>query len=447
MFRIALLDLPVSNSTPPDLQKKYWELHTQYRYNVFYKNIELPADTFEKLGKINVGLGLIEASLRERGYKCKLYREFTELLRDINMYDVIGISCYTCNYYDALKFAVAAKAINHNMIIVIGGAHVTAVKSEVMEATPFNFAIFDIGHESFATLLTHLENKLGLDMITNLIWRDARGQIIINPPSNDLGTYSIDKSIFGCHSYEVARVFFRKGCRFHCSFCTNPRKKIYEFDRDVIFSEIDDYAQNYNTKIFYIGDEVFLSNNNISLIKRMTDLPVHWAASSHVKDFNPYIAGMIENRNCLEVSFGLESSLETIRLGVNKNLGSNDQILSLINLLQQKKINTLFFFIIGLPGQTEEVIGQEFEFMNNLLKVGILPQVDIFSPYPGSDIYLNREKYGIDIFGDYRDMVRFGSVPYNYPYIKGEDIMRLYLQGLKDYIIPQYEKMIFGQSW
>lgn len=441
MKRIALLDLPVNNSVPPAIQAEYWRLHTLYRYQVFYKHIDLSPNAFEKLSHINVGLGLIHSALKANGFHAELYQDPNKLFENINNLSIIGISCYTCNYYDAILFSRKAKEINPNVVIVIGGAHVTAVKEEVLMNTPIDFGIYDIGHDCFLDLVGKLLGNEDHSNVPNLIYRKDDA-IKVNPPKTKQKTYPTDKSVFGQDSYDIARVFFRKGCVFNCAFCTNPRKYIHKFDQEVILGDMSDYVENFGTKIFYVGDEIFVSMKNMPLIKHLQTGNYSWAANSHIKVFTRELADLLSDSNCVEIDFGIESSNENIRRSINKQLGSNDEVKKVMERIEKNNLHALFYFIIGLPGQTEEIIKKEFEFMAQLLDMGMLPQVDIFTPYPGSDIYCNRSKYGISIHGDYSDMVRFGSVPYSYPNLESHRILELYLEGLEKWIIPRYEKML-----
>jgi len=441
MKQIVLLDLPVKNSIPPPIQAEYWRLHTLYRYHVFYKQISLAPNAFEKLSHINVGLGLVHSALKANGFQAELCQSPEKILENIDSVSVIGISCYTCNYNDAIMFSKKVKEINPAIIIVIGGAHVTAVKEEVLINTPIDFGIYDIGHDCFLDLVNKLSSDSDFSKVSNLIYR-RNGHIIVNESKINQKTYPVDKSIFGQDSYDIARVFFRKGCLFNCAFCTNPRKYIHEFDQAAILDDINDYVYNLGTKIFYIGDEIFVSVKNMSLIKRLQLGAYSWAANSHISMFTDELANMLSGSNCIEIDFGIESSNEDIRKSINKQIGGNDEVERVVQRILKNNLNALFYFIVGLPGQTEGVIEKEFKFMAQLLDVGILPQVDIFTPYPGSDIYCNRVKYGINIHGNYSDMVRFGSVPYSYTYLKSQQILELYLEGLDRWIIPGYKKML-----
>ena len=50
--------------------------------------------------------------------------------------DVVGITCFTSNYSNAVCVAKAVKAWNTKAFVVLGGVHATFMHTEILESVP-----------------------------------------------------------------------------------------------------------------------------------------------------------------------------------------------------------------------------------------------------------------------------------------------------------------------
>jgi radical SAM superfamily enzyme YgiQ (UPF0313 family) len=101
---------------------------------------------------------------------------------------------------------------------------------------------------------------------------------------------------------------------------------------------------------------------------------------------------MLHRNNCVEVGMGIESGSNKILSNINKG-EDVETIKKAILMLKGNGIRVKGFFIFGLPGESEETLGETERFITEMP----LDDIDcsIFKPYAGSPIYKNREAYDI----------------------------------------------------
>jgi len=94
----------------------------------------------------------------------------------------------------------------------------------------------------------------------------------------------------------------------------------------------------------------------------------------------------MKKSNCLEIGIGIESGSERIL----KNIGKNTNKKSIKHAVTLAKENDIFvrgYFILGMPGETEEDLKMTEEFAEEL-ELGSYG-FTILCPYPGTKMYLD----------------------------------------------------------
>ncbi|HEY6839365.1 MAG TPA: cobalamin-dependent protein, partial [Geobacteraceae bacterium] len=94
------------------------------------------ADSYTTL--LPIGLGYLAAALRAKGHSARLANLSTlswrrvELLLEQERPDLVAISQFTHNRFEATKLAELVKKINPASFVVLGGPHATHCYSEVL---------------------------------------------------------------------------------------------------------------------------------------------------------------------------------------------------------------------------------------------------------------------------------------------------------------------------
>ena len=87
---------------------------------------------------------------------------------------------------------------------------------------------------------------------------------------------------------------------------------------------------------------------------------------------------------CYRISFGIESGNDYVRKEIMHRKMSNKQIIKSFNIVRKFGINTNAINIIGVPGETEEMIWDTIK-LNRRIKPTV-SGVNIFYPYKGTKL-------------------------------------------------------------
>jgi radical SAM superfamily enzyme YgiQ (UPF0313 family) len=109
-----------------------------------------------------------------------------------------------------------------------------------------------------------------------------------------------------------------------------------------------------------------------------------WTCNSRVDYVDPEMLQMMGRAGCWLISWGIESANEQIRKRVHKGT-TNEKIVRALEWSKAAGIMNWGYFIIGLPGETEETIQQTITFSKALpLDLALF---HIAAPYPGTPFF------------------------------------------------------------
>jgi anaerobic magnesium-protoporphyrin IX monomethyl ester cyclase len=109
-----------------------------------------------------------------------------------------------------------------------------------------------------------------------------------------------------------------------------------------------------------------------------------WTCNSRVDYVDPEMLQMMSQAGCWLISWGIESANEQIRKHVHKGT-TNEKIVRALKWSKAAGIMNWGYFIIGLPGETEETIQQTIAFSKELpLDLALF---HIAAPYPGTPFF------------------------------------------------------------
>jgi radical SAM superfamily enzyme YgiQ (UPF0313 family) len=109
-----------------------------------------------------------------------------------------------------------------------------------------------------------------------------------------------------------------------------------------------------------------------------------WTCNSRVDYVDPEMLQMMSKAGCWLISWGIESANEQIRKHVRKGT-SEEKIARALQWSKDAGIMNWGYFILGLPGETEETIRETIEFAKELpLDLALF---HIAAPYPGTPFF------------------------------------------------------------
>ena len=360
-----------------------------------------------------LGIGYIAAYLIQNGYEVEIFQPeesdfIEELLGKIeeDSYDVVGFSVMTPSFPSAVRICDRIKLLNPNIITVMGGHHVSAVRGEVLsQALAVDFVIYGEGELALLALLEQLNSYNSFSSVDGLIWRDTDGTIIENDaqkfvkdidkfpfPKRDL----VDIGKFRPHSYidfgkKSATMITSRGCPFRCMYCSSfitmgsaYRMRSVENVMEEIRELVDVYGVDH---VVFEDDTMTLNRDRLQrLCRALTEMPNRpsWYCLSRVDVMDYDLAVSMKNAGCKMVSFGIESGSQYILDKIPKKI-TIDQAVKAVSSCSTAGLRTQCTFIVGFPEDTNETMKMTLEAAKK-----IKPTIAIFfplTPYPGTKVF------------------------------------------------------------
>jgi len=229
-----------------------------------------------------------------------------------------------------------------------------------------------------------LNNKVKRAVLKNL---DESPNPIFQLSSND----PKEKSIFQNNFF----VEINRGCPYKCKFCISSfhnspfRNRSYESIKNVIEDGIN--YSNFDT-ISLIGSCV----SSHPKFKQICELIINTGIrltipSIRIDHLTTEVIQLLEKATIKTVTIAPEAGSESLRFGLGKKI-SNEKIISVLTQIRESQIkNVKFYFLIGLPGESEENIDDiikllktvdQLGFKRNSLRVNVNPFIPkLNTPY------------------------------------------------------------------
>jgi len=118
---------------------------------------------------------------------------------------------------------------------------------------------------------------------------------------------------------------------------------------------------------------------------------IKWTCNSRVDYVDEEMLNLMGKAGCWYISWGIESANEQILKNVHKGATKENAVRAL-RWAKKAGINNWGYFIIGLPGETEETIRETIEFSKQLpLDIALF---HVAAPYPGTPFFFEVVKNG-----------------------------------------------------
>jgi anaerobic magnesium-protoporphyrin IX monomethyl ester cyclase len=321
-------------------------------------------------------------------------------------------------------------------VTVIFGTHVTPIPRETMRSYPsVDYALIGEPDLTIRDLIDHLEGRINersteinnlfdqhdptygpsksdngepdLTGIKGLVWRKG-GEIILNAPRpfirdlNDLPMPLHDQLPLMNYRMPLIKgpftfVVTSRGCPAGCTFCIKHVSYQYSVrlrSPDKIVEELK-LLQSLGIHNIHMYADLFTVNRDqvIELCRRMIDeqLNIKWTCNSRVDYVDEeMLAQMAQAGNWL-ISWGIESGNEQILRHARKG-AYPEKAERALRWARAAGLKNWGYFIIGLPGETEETIRETIDFSKKLpLDIALF---HVAAPYPGTPFFFEVVKEG-----------------------------------------------------
>lgn len=317
----------------------------------------------------------------------------------------VGFSCMT----DTLRVTIDAikmiKEKSKDTRVCVGGAHINATHEEFFEyGSNVDFVIYGEGEINFSKLINAKPEEYAT--ISGLIFKDEKGNIVKNPPSEFVGnldsfpwlnyelieSFNINNYVSpGATSKSECAMILSRGCPYRCAFCNVKStfgKKLRLRSVNDSIKEIKDKISKYGIRYISIKDSTFTTNKNWvrefcnRLIEESID--IHWKCNTRVDTIDEDLFVLMKKAGCRVVLIGIESGSQRILDKIKKDV-TVKQIYDGVRTLKKLGFILHFSFIIGNPGETKESIEETIKLAKDLRP--FFAQFNIATAYPDNYFY------------------------------------------------------------
>ncbi|MDA3849731.1 MAG: radical SAM protein [Spirochaetaceae bacterium] len=347
-----------------------------------------------------------------------------EILKRVGEYNphIIAVTS-TANYYinDTIKMINLLRKSFPNCFIVVGGPDATNDYEDYYTKTQsMDLIVLREGEETFKELVTLLMQGKDWQKIQGIVYQEDGALVKTEerPYVQNLDDYPCDYSIADFESYYhltkigyPSRLNFKypgsyksidmvtsRGCSYNCSFCCihlHMGKKTRLRSVENVLAEMEELVKVYGVRNFHFEDDNLLFDlerfKNIlrGIIARGWNIT--WDTPNGVRAdlVDQELMELCRASGCTYLVFGIESgSKKIIDTVINKKISLEDYIRA-CRLCWENEIDTMAFFIFGMPGETKEDLLKTYYFAFDLFKkYNTTPIFQLWRPYRNTDMEL-----------------------------------------------------------
>jgi anaerobic magnesium-protoporphyrin IX monomethyl ester cyclase len=392
-----------------------------------------------------IGLAYIAGCLEKEGHKVKiidtiiLNYSLKEIEKELKKFDpdVIGISTVVTCFKNAIEIVKIAKKINQNCLTVLGGSYPTISARKILENNKLvDIVIRGEGEITFVELLKNkkfneingisfrLDNKIVVtkdrEFIQNLDDLPFPAYHLLPMEKYKIKDGLFELGLTGKPGKYYTMISTSRGCPYGCIFCSSCilwGKKCRVRTPENIIKEINYLYDKFRIrKIDFMEDTFTLDEERtkkICKLLRKENLDISWICTTRVDKFKKETAIEMKKAGCDLVCFGLESGVQRNLDFLNKGFTLEDSIKA-VKTAKDIKIPVIGSFIIGIPGETREMLNQTISFAKKLKLHSV--RFPLLTPFPGTKLYENLKKNNSLLTDD------FSFYIYYHPIIKLENI-------------------------
>jgi anaerobic magnesium-protoporphyrin IX monomethyl ester cyclase len=285
-------------------------------------------------------------------------------------------------------------------LLVTGGPLPTSHPEDFLR--DFDVVVVGEGEETLLELVAAVENGFGLADVKGVVYRED-GEVKRSQPRAFIQNldsvpfpareFFDDRAYKEYYSrnfgYTITSVMTSRGCPFNCDFCSRPVFGNIFRSRSAanIVDEMEVVCKLGYDRIWFADDCFTLDRRRLvgicdEIVER--SLKVGWECLSRADTVDEEVAEKMRQAGCVRVYFGIESGNDQVLRLMNKSI-SVEQARRAVHITKNAGIQVGAFFILGYPGESEEMILDTVRFASSLP----LDYLSFTFPYPipGTPLY------------------------------------------------------------
>jgi anaerobic magnesium-protoporphyrin IX monomethyl ester cyclase len=378
--------------------------------------------------------------------------------------DIVGLTCYSITYKNAIKLAKLVRQLLPKALILMGGQHVSFVIPETLEEeSAIDIIVRLEGEETILEIVDCFEGDGDYSEVAGIGFRKD-GKVVVNKPRalpqnldevvpmpawdvlrikeyHDPGTLITSRGCVGACIFCVANAIYKTSTRHHSA--ARVIAEIETLDKLVgplsMLHFVDDDFLHDRVKVMAVCDY---------LIQRGT--PFKWACSARVDAIDEELTRAISKAGCRRIEMGVETGSKTVLARLGKKI-ELDQVEAAVRWAVESGINVAASFILGHPQDTLDTVSETIVFARHIRQLSngdgrgiVFTPFSILTPYPGTPIERSAEKLGLVIHSN--DYSRYTA---QQAVMSTKNLPAAKLNAIHTYAMREFNKSVPGtfKSW
>jgi anaerobic magnesium-protoporphyrin IX monomethyl ester cyclase len=369
---------------------------------------------------------------------------------------LIGITANTTQVMSAWREAAQIKAVLPDVPIILGGPHPTVLPHESAQRPEIDGVVRGEGEITWRELSDRVAAGTEWAGVAGLTYR-RHGHIVDEPERASCELGALPRPAY--HLFKMPRytnlqplvdqvagysypIMTSRGCPYRCSYCSqimerrwrmrSPEDVVAEWEwlvRDLGAAEIGVLDDSFN-----IDRQRVLRICDLILERGLQDVPWIMINGIRANLADVELLSKMRQAGCVRTAFGVESGNQRILDSIIKKHLTLDQIRQAFAAAKQAGMETIGFFIIGMPGESEATMDDTINFACELDP--LVANFSIATPFPGTEMYDTVKAQGRILAETWDDFVFFeGKARFELPDLPAELVERKWREAYRRFYL------------
>jgi anaerobic magnesium-protoporphyrin IX monomethyl ester cyclase len=395
-------------------------------------------------------LGYLAAVMEQHGHETKLLdlnvvndetETFEQKLKSFNP-DLVGLSSTTASFTQAVRLARVSKETLPHSPVILGGCHVTFTATQTLKENPaVNIVVRGEGEQTLQELVDRIEAGQPPKGVLGLSYRQD-GLIVHNPPRpfiQDLDTLPWPaRHLIDMTQYNApGALSSSRGCPGRCIFCAAGTMSGHRYRHRKparVVDEMEHLCYERGLQWLVVIDDTFTASPRRFTLPVCAEiqrrgLKATFGCESRVDVATPQLIETLRKAGCDFIQFGVESGSPRVLAALKKRI-TLDQVRQAARYAVELGIEVACSFVLGHPDETQEDAYMTLDLVEELLGIGVHRVViSPLIPYPGTDVYEQRQVHGVTIHTDDWNQFSFGTPIISTRHLSRERLRELYVEA------------------
>jgi radical SAM superfamily enzyme YgiQ (UPF0313 family) len=409
-----------------------------------------------------VGLAYMAAVLEKNDFKCRiidakaLQLKGDQVLRQIpEGAKLVGIYVSSFTYDSAKHLSALIREAYPGVYIVLGGPLPTAAPEPVLNEIACDGLIRGEGEYAILRMMRNISEKafpFDEDVSGACFFQKDTKVIIKNPVARikdlDALPFPAYHLLAPFNTYKemtrkspAAPIVTSRGCSYNCIFCSKDvfKRKVTIRSAEDVLEEIDYHVTQHGIRQIDILDDNFVVNRSRTeaildgVIERGYDLVINIQSGIRTELLDEALLDKMKRAGVYKLGFGIESADPAVLKICRKHLDL-DRAANVVSMAKKKGFLVYGYFIIGLPGETDEGFNLTLNYAKEL--DFDVANFCLAAPLPGTELYRMVEKEGrflIDTNRNVSSGFYDGIVFYEYGDVTEQAVVSRYRRAYKEF--------------